>query len=74
MHMGTSLSLSFSLSLFPCTPVQTAGARTRQPAVCLQFGCQLSFTLDDPHDGLDHLQSGALAADISCVQLQEKEN
>lgn len=36
----------------------------------LEIGCELPFTLDVPHDGLDHLWCGALTPDISCVQLQ----
>lgn len=53
--------------------MQIADVCTRQPALCLEFGCQLSFALDNPHYGLDHLRCGALAADISCVQLQDRE-
>ena len=37
----------------------------------LELWYELPFTLDDPHDRLDHLGCGALAPDISCVQLQE---
>ncbi len=34
------------------TAVQT---HTSEECVCLELRCELPFTLDDPHDGLDHL-------------------
>lgn len=51
------------------TPVQT---HKSDEHASLEVSCELPFTLDDPHDGLDHLQCGALTPDISRVQLQEK--
>lgn len=49
-----------------CAPVQTPDADT------LEISCELPFTLNAPHDGLDHLWCGALTPDINCVQLQGK--
>ena len=36
----------------------------------LKVGGELSLTLDELHNGLDNLRSGALPPDVSSVQLQ----
>lgn len=59
--------------LSSCAPVaDTDSCSNSHLCVCLELSSELPFTLDHPHDGLNHLWCGALTPDISCVQLQEK--